>query len=320
MQRKERLEKYRALCIEEQLSYNLQAWWWDACEGEDAWDVCLVFGKKSEIIGAFPFVKKSKMGLNHIRQCRFSTYQDIYIRYPQNPNTKTQTINSIEKRIYQQLIEKLPKFHFFDISFHPRMNNWLPFYWSNFKQTTRYTHVLKGSVSREEIFKEFKKSLRTDIRKAEKNEFELIKSDQIFEFASELKNSYNSKNIVFDDKSFIRLDEALNKRKLRTIWIAKQNGQFAAGLYIIHDNGNTNCIYSVQNSKIKNQTPLNQLMWEAIQMYIPISKTFDFEGSMIPDVEHALRAFGAQLTPYMRIYKAKNKFLHTMGLLFNKFP
>jgi hypothetical protein len=36
-----------------------------------------------------------------------------------------------------------------------------------------------------------------------------------------------------------------------------------------------------------------------------MAKTFDFEGSMLPEVEKYFRGFGANLIPYYRVSKAK---------------
>ena len=47
-------------------------------------------------------------------------------------------------------------------------------------------------------------------------------------------------------------------------------------------------------------------MWEAIKFAKKLGiKYFDFEGSMVPQIERYFRGFGGKLTPYYRINKAK---------------
>jgi hypothetical protein len=48
------------------------------------------------------------------------------------------------------------------------------------------------------------------------------------------------------------------------------------------------------------------LLWEGIQFAAAKKCTFDFEGSMIPNVENMFRSFGGKLTPYSKIYKGGN--------------
>lgn len=45
------------------------------------------------------------------------------------------------------------------------------------------------------------------------------------------------------------------------------------------------------------------LTWEAIKFSSGVTKTFDFEGSMIESVERFFRAFGAKQKPYFQVSK-----------------
>jgi len=45
------------------------------------------------------------------------------------------------------------------------------------------------------------------------------------------------------------------------------------------------------------------LYWEAIRMASEVSQVFDFEGSMVKQVEHYVRAFGGRRTQYFCIHK-----------------
>ena len=44
-------------------------------------------------------------------------------------------------------------------------------------------------------------------------------------------------------------------------------------------------------------------LWEAIIFSSSVVKRFDFEGSMLPQVEHGFRGFGAKQRPYFSIAK-----------------
>ena len=59
-----------------------------------------------------------------------------------------------------------PVAHFIQ-DFLPSMTNWLPFYWQNYKQTVRYTYIIRVE-NLEAVYKNFNKSVRRNISKAEK--------------------------------------------------------------------------------------------------------------------------------------------------------
>jgi len=293
-------------------------WWLDTVSSKEAWDVAMVIGKDGSVLAAMPYILSKKRGIKQLRQFNFTTYQGIYIKYPNNPNLKEQTINSIEKKALTSIIDDLPEFHFFDLKFDTGVKNWLPFYWKGFKQTTRYTYTLPKSQDLLQLFEAFKKTVRTDIRKAE-SEFTIQEETDIDDFNSFLFSAYEEKGIYLD-LDLAKIDKVLNEKNKRVIITARDKEKIVAGLYIIYDNNLAHCVLSGQDSLIKNRTPLHLVFWTAMQKFIPVCDTFDFEGSMIPEIEHSLRSYGAILTPYMHIYKSKNKLWHSLAILMNKFP
>ena len=54
-----------------------------------------------------------------------------------------------------KLLELLPLAHFFYQRFDTEFTNWLPLYWANFNQTTRYTYVIEDLSDLDIIWKTF---------------------------------------------------------------------------------------------------------------------------------------------------------------------
>jgi len=50
-------------------------------------------------------------------------------------------------------------------------------------------------------------------------------------------------------------------------------------------------------------------MWEAIKFASTVSKSFDFEGSMIEPIERFFHAFGAEQTPYFAVSHTPSKLI-----------
>jgi len=66
---------------------------------------------------------------------------------------------------------------------------------------------------------------------------------------------------------------------------------------------------------LRNSGATSLCMWEAIQFAATVTKSFDFEGSMLETVERFFRAFGAKQTPYFAISKINSKLLKTYRFL-----
>jgi hypothetical protein len=60
---------------------------------------------------------------------------------------------------------------------------------------------------------------------------------------------------------------------------------------------------------------MSLLMWEAIQRSSRSSKEFNFEGSMLEEVERFFRGFGAKQVPYFIIKKTNSRILKIKGFL-----
>ena len=72
--------------------------------------------------------------------------------------------------------------------------NWLPFYWKGFVQHTMYTYVIQDISDLNEVFSNFKSTVRNKIRKAE----QLVKveiSEDIEAFYRLEKMTFNRQNL-----------------------------------------------------------------------------------------------------------------------------
>ena len=76
---------------------------------------------------------------------------------------------------------------------------------------------------------------------------------------------------------------------------------------IANDNKTSYYVAGFYNPKYKDSGALSYLLWNIISS----RKTpyFDFEGSMIKEIEHFFRGFGGEWTPHSRIWKFNNPIL-----------
>jgi hypothetical protein len=87
------------------------------------------------------------------------------------------------------------------------------------------------------------------------------------------------------------------------------------GIYIAYDD---NCAYyliSGSDPDYRSSGALSYLLWEAISDASKRVDRFDFEGSMLENVEKFIRGFGAHQKPYHKISKSTSRAIDLANFL-----
>lgn len=291
-----------------------QDWWLDAVKGKNKWDVILI-ESKNNIIAAMPyFIENQKLFL-FVKLSKLTPYLGPWLVYP--PGQKSSSKLSYEKDIFTEIISKLPDFDKLSMSLSPIITNWLPFYWNGFKQTTKYTYIIKNDYP-DVIFNNFQSNIRTDIRKAEKITTinETIDLERFYKLNSmTFARQSNSKNPV-SLNLLKNLDTVLERNNCRKILFAKDSkGEIHSAAYFIWDKKYVYYLLGGSDPKLRNSGAASLIMWEAIKFAMETGRDFNFEGSMIQPIERFFRAFGAIQLPYFKITKLNSiilKFIHAL--------
>lgn len=301
--------RYAAFCGKAYVPLQFQPWWLDAVCGVNGWNVALATDNSGEITGVLPYWLHRRWGLKIIQLPPWTTYAGPWLNYPQTLDFKVVSRLAFEKRVMTDLIRQLPAFVFFKQNFRPEIKNWLPFYWKGFRQTTRYTYIFDAINDLEKITEGFKNTLRSDLKKAEKL-VQIRREDDSWEMVLELnKQSFQRKKLHPPNYAaqFKKLHMDLNHRKQSACFIAYDlvSGRPSAGLYLIFDTQQAAILLTGTEPAFKNQCAIYILILEALVFSAKHHLSLDFEGSMDEQIEHAFRAFGAELTPYFQVSKMK---------------
>lgn len=299
-------EKYRSLCrAETTIPLFCRDWWLDAVTaGEKNWDV-LLFEKNKHIAAAWPYVWKKRWGFYVIEMPALTQHLGPWIDYP--PGQKYPTRLSYEKEILTDMIRRLPDFDIFWQKFHYSFENWLPFHWQGFEQTTLYTYVLEDIHDPASVFEGFRSNIRREIRKAEKR-VTIRESDDLEAFFKLNKMVFDRQNLKlpYSLERMRYIDAACRQHKCRKIFFASDDqGRTHAALYLVWDENSAYYLMGGSDPQLRNSGAFSLLMWQAIKFAGSVTRKFDFEGSMIEPVERYFRSFGARQIPYFRIYKTR---------------
>jgi hypothetical protein len=255
----------------------------------------------------FPYQLRRRWGLKTIQLSPFTTYGGPWLNYPQDADFKAVSRLSFEKKVMGALIRQLPQVFYFKLNFRPEVTNWLPFYWENFQQTTRYTYVFENTESLEKITQGFRHTLRSDLKKAEKW-VESRRDDEAWATVFDLNTqSLKRKNHRQNNrlKVFESLHQALQQRGQSASFIAydRVSGQPSAGLYLVFDQRQAAILLTGTATAFKYQCAIYSLMLEALKFCSARKLSLDFEGSMDEGIEHSFRAFRGKLVPYSQVNK-----------------
>ncbi|HMQ49153.1 MAG TPA: GNAT family N-acetyltransferase [Saprospiraceae bacterium] len=298
---------YIHLCASEMLPLQMQPFWLDIVAQKGEWDVCLAQDGAGRIIGALPYCLFKNAGIKAIKMPPFTDYIGPWLRFPDESDMKLERYYTRENRLLADLIDQLPPVAYFVQQYYPTLDNWLPFYWKNFRQTSLYTFTFENLADLPAIHAGFKRTVRTDIKKAA-GQVHVVQTDDLDRFVQVNQASFSRKglNYPFDRSILQQLDTALAARQQRLILLANDrvNGKCHAGLYMVWDHQTAYWLLSGIDAWYKNSAALNLLYWTAIQQAAERGlQRIDCCGSILPGIEHVMRALGATRRPHFRIHR-----------------
>jgi lipid II:glycine glycyltransferase (peptidoglycan interpeptide bridge formation enzyme) len=194
----------------------------------------------------------------------------------------------------------------FEYSFHPNFGNWMQFHKEGFKQTTAYTYITaleqKDSAA---LLKEMYPRLRNKIMNAQQMGWvvqPLTVRDVVMDL---LEQTYTAKGNKYPIsiarlKDFMHVLEAQNALQLTGVF---KDNELAAVLGLVYDNNTAYLIFNGVSNSFSDKGVNEFLLFEGMQWAAKKGlKHFDFEGSMVPNIESFYRQFGGVLTPYHKIW------------------
>lgn len=295
-------DKYEDLSINFGTVFNSFSW---LKIFEDKIQIYGIFDDGNNLIGGFALYKQNRFGLTIYRDPPFTPFVGPFLNIKaKNPVAIMdywKEILTLMANVFNHL-----SYSVISVSLDKRIIDTQPFIWRKFKVTPGYTYILDLEKQIEEIEKDMSANKRNHIKKALKDNLIVKKTD-----------SYETvKSLVL--KTFSRQNKTIRTEYLDKILFdyANANNSFA---FVVFKEGNAiSCSFFVYDKT----TSYNLLsgydddnshhgagvlgMWEAIKHAKSMGlKYFDFEGSMVPQIERYFRGFGGRLIPYFRVNKAR---------------
>lgn len=211
---------------------------------------------------------------------------------------------SIEITALSEILSSISYFNYIKLNCHYSFSNILPFYWQRFNSSVRYTYVIEDLSNLDNIFNNITPKYQNKILKAEKLGIKIIESEDIDLFINTVEKSLPED--IFSRSVIIirKINEVCEQHNSRKIYLAiDPNGLVHSGLFVIYD---SKCAYNLiqGGDKELRKSGANILaMWHSIKEMSNSSRIYDFEGSMLENIEIVFRSFGAIQKPYYSVTK-----------------
>lgn len=256
------------------------------------------------LIGGFILYKEKRYGISIYRNPPFTPVIGPFLKIDAQNYTTIMDTWKYALSLMAEFINNLP-YSIISISLNINIIDTQPFIWEKFKVVPRYTYILDLSIPVNDIWKRMSTDRRKNIRKGLKDglkvkqtyDYKIVKSLVLNTFSRQQNemNEYYLDNILFkfatnnNSYAFLTLD----------------NDNPIACSFNIYDKNTAFYLLGGYDYKNKHHGAGTMAMWEAINHAKNIGlKYFDFEGSMIPQIERYFRGFGGTLTPYYTLNKA----------------
>lgn len=264
-----------------------------------------IFDKKDRLIGGFDLYKQRKFGLTVYKNPPFTPFIGPFLKVRSEKRVYRMKTWKKALRAMADSIEELP-YAVISFSLAKNVIDTQPFYWNGFKVTAQYTYQIDLQQSLKTIENEMTSKKRNEKKTAEQ---EGVKTEQILNFdivRHLVEESLDKAHVNYDTKS---LNSILNRFSTSPNCFAfgtiEEGKPTSASLYV-NDQYTAYRLLNGYDHNLAHRGAGVLETWRAIQFAKGQNlRYFDFEGSMVPGIEHYLREFGGLLTPYYRINKAK---------------
>ncbi len=264
-----------------------------------------IYNKASELIGGFSLYKEKKFGFSMYRTPPFTPAIGPFLRIDARNPVSVMDMWKKTLTLMADFVDKLP-YSIVSFGFNNNMIDMQPFIWRKFKVIPRYTYLLDLTIPIEDIWSRMSNERRKNINKGLKDglsvrkitDFEIIRSLVIKTFSRQKMaiNTFYLNKILF---------EFANKDNSFAFTTFKNDTPIACS-FCIRDKNTAYYLLGGYNHESKHHGAGTLSIWEAIKCAKDSgAKYFDFEGSMVTQIERYFRGFGGQLTPYYTINKAK---------------
>ena len=268
--------------------------WWLEAVAPSRWDIAVV-EHNGVAVGAWPYTISSLPGrLIRAGAGPLCPYLGPSTR-PLERSKRPKEI-SWSYRILNELVDQLPEADLWKCNLRVDQGPWYPLHGAGFSVSLRQTYVLDLDEPVERLWDECSSSTRGAIRKAEKRLVVTAESDGdlLWSMVGETF-ARQGESVPYSKELLDRVVDAALTRNRGQVLVARDDaGRVHAATFIVWDDERAYYLVGGADPELRESGALSLLVWEAVKLSARVTRTFDFEGSMLPNVERFFSRFGGR--------------------------
>lgn len=275
-----------------------QPWWLDAV-APDGWREILI-EENGEVVARWPIVEKG----NNVIMPPLTQTLGFWIA---DRIMNSDPFLSERKRITNLLLEQLPQSKMISINLDPKVNYFLPMYWNQFEVIPHISYRFNDLTNVSSIYDGFSRKVRQTIRNASQR-VKIEHIDDIDILHKLLEKTFERKNLKNPWSSQLLRDiySACKRNNAGyLIYAIDKEENIHSGNFYVFDSSTCYALISGTDPDFISSGARTLLLWEGIKHASSVSSIFDFEGSMVENIEHYFRQF--KPTPYVYYHILKQR-------------
>lgn len=275
---------------------------WLECVTSGNWK-CINYIEGGTTLASLPYYVRKRFLIPTVQMPKYTQFMGPIISDQIKEKKNFPSIYNKALEFFATEMSKYPKFY---QHFHKEFENWLPFYWHGYTQTSKYTYILPSQNTLQHTYANFQQKIKGDIRKAERQNIEITKSSNIEPILFLIEKFYiQKKKIRNHDINILRNIVTTFAANIDLLYASDSQGDIICGGIFVSDDRRTYYLVGAGDPNKRRNGATSKLIWTAIQNAHEQNKTFDFEGSMVKGIESFFRGFGAQREMYSAITHRK---------------
>jgi hypothetical protein len=274
--------------------------WWLEAVAPGMYEI-LEIKEGGGIRAAWPIVYSNSDGVKHVSMPALTQKLGILFAPSAARPVEAQSKN---QRLTSELIEQLGDTASFHQNFHENFNDWLPFCWQGFTQTTRYTYVFEDMSDLDVLWENLRQKARTEVRQAQKLGIQIRDDLDLDQFLDVIRKTFARQNRspLGTAELVRRIDTACSQNAGRKILAGVDlQGKVHAAVYIAWVGDQAYTLMGGGDPELRHSNAYRLVSWETMVFARSIARHLDLVGSMLPQVEPVFRGLGAKQVPYFSI-------------------
>lgn len=262
-----------------------------------------VFDKGEEPIAVFAVYHGLKMGRRFLITPPLTPHCALSIHQRSQKPSSTQTLL---KKVQMAMIDFFAAdgADVIDIQLPTSMVDTQEFLWAHYEVQPRYTYQLDLRSDDEALWQQLSTSKRQNINKAIKDELLVRMSSDTMEISALMQKTFDSTGGTYHRQELEAILDSDALADNRYAIITEVDGRTSSVVLVVHDKHNAYYLLGGYDRDNGHDGSGSLGMWRAIEEAKRREcLTFDFLGSMIPEVERYTRGFGGVLTPFYNLRK-----------------